>query len=139
LAVLVDPGAEAGGAELESHLNRTKKPRLTTGRCTVSGVIKAALGTVDIPEIAITSATAPGVTRRWTNLMAFDHGFGVLDHFLGPLGRDVQNGDRFLGPAVLLQSYRWLIDSRDEATDQLYSNLPEATESRQGESPQSRK
>ena len=26
------------------------------------------------------------------------------------------NGDRFLGPAVLLQAYRWLSDSRDEAT-----------------------
>src|SRR4051812_42238957 len=26
------------------------------------------------------------------------------------------NGDRFLGPAALLQAYRWLIDSRDEAT-----------------------
>jgi len=26
------------------------------------------------------------------------------------------NGDRFLGPAVLLQAYRWLVDSRDEAT-----------------------
>ena len=25
------------------------------------------------------------------------------------------NGDRYLGPAVLLQAYRWLIDSRDEA------------------------
>ena len=32
---------------------------------TVSGVIKAALGTVDIPEIAITSATASGVAHRW--------------------------------------------------------------------------
>jgi PAP2 superfamily len=38
---------------------------------TVSGVIKAALGTEDIHEIAITSATAPGVTHRWTNLTAF--------------------------------------------------------------------
>src|SRR6266581_5628664 len=38
---------------------------------TVSGVIKAALGTVDIPEIATTSATAPGVTHRWTNMTAF--------------------------------------------------------------------
>jgi succinate dehydrogenase / fumarate reductase iron-sulfur subunit len=28
------------------------------------------------------------------------------------------NGDRFLGPAALLQSYRWLVDSRDEATGQ---------------------
>ena len=26
------------------------------------------------------------------------------------------NGDRYLGPAALLQAYRWLIDSRDEAT-----------------------
>ncbi len=25
------------------------------------------------------------------------------------------NGDRFLGPAILLQAYRWLVDSRDEA------------------------
>lgn len=26
------------------------------------------------------------------------------------------NSDRYLGPAILLQAYRWLIDSRDEAT-----------------------
>ena len=26
------------------------------------------------------------------------------------------NGDRYLGPAALLQAYRWLIDSRDEET-----------------------
>jgi succinate dehydrogenase / fumarate reductase, iron-sulfur subunit len=26
------------------------------------------------------------------------------------------NGDRYLGPAVLLQAYRWLVDSRDEHT-----------------------
>lgn len=25
------------------------------------------------------------------------------------------NGDKYLGPAILLQAYRWLIDSRDEA------------------------
>jgi hypothetical protein len=37
----------------------------------VSGVIKAVLGTEDIPEIAITSPTAPGVTHRFTNLTAF--------------------------------------------------------------------
>ena len=28
------------------------------------------------------------------------------------------NGDRYVGPAVLLQAYRWLVDSRDEATDE---------------------
>jgi PAP2 superfamily len=37
----------------------------------VAGVVKAALGTLDIPEIAMTSPTAPGVTRRWTNITAF--------------------------------------------------------------------
>lgn len=26
------------------------------------------------------------------------------------------NGDKYLGPAALLQSYRWLVDSRDDAT-----------------------
>ena len=26
------------------------------------------------------------------------------------------NGDRYLGPAVLLQAYRWIADSRDEKT-----------------------
>jgi succinate dehydrogenase / fumarate reductase, iron-sulfur subunit len=26
------------------------------------------------------------------------------------------NGDKYLGPAVLLQAYRWIADSRDEAT-----------------------
>ncbi len=26
------------------------------------------------------------------------------------------NGDKYLGPAVLMQAYRWIIDSRDEAT-----------------------
>ena len=33
------------------------------------------------------------------------------------------NGDRFLGPAILLQAYRWLIDSRDEATGERLDNL----------------
>jgi succinate dehydrogenase / fumarate reductase iron-sulfur subunit len=27
------------------------------------------------------------------------------------------NGDKYLGPAVLLQAYRWIIDSRDEERD----------------------
>ncbi|MHA6692718.1 succinate dehydrogenase iron-sulfur subunit [Devosia sp. A449] len=33
------------------------------------------------------------------------------------------NGDRFLGPAVLLQAYRWLIDSRDEAKGERLDGL----------------
>jgi succinate dehydrogenase / fumarate reductase, iron-sulfur subunit len=33
------------------------------------------------------------------------------------------NGDRYLGPAVLLQAYRWIADSRDEATGQRLDNL----------------
>jgi hypothetical protein len=38
---------------------------------TVAGIIKASLGSVDIPETAATSATAPGVIHRWTNMTAF--------------------------------------------------------------------
>jgi len=37
----------------------------------VAGVVKAVLGGEDIPEVAMTSTTAPGVTHRWTNLTAF--------------------------------------------------------------------
>ena len=33
------------------------------------------------------------------------------------------NSDRFLGPAVLLQAYRWIADSRDEATGERLDNL----------------
>jgi succinate dehydrogenase / fumarate reductase iron-sulfur subunit len=33
------------------------------------------------------------------------------------------NGDRYLGPAALLQAYRWLIDSRDEATGERLDDL----------------
>ncbi len=33
------------------------------------------------------------------------------------------NGDRYLGPAVLLQAYRWIADSRDEATGKRLDSL----------------
>ncbi|WP_118856354.1 succinate dehydrogenase iron-sulfur subunit [Sphingomonas mesophila] len=33
------------------------------------------------------------------------------------------NGDRFLGPAILLQAYRWLADSRDEYTGERLDQL----------------
>jgi succinate dehydrogenase / fumarate reductase iron-sulfur subunit len=33
------------------------------------------------------------------------------------------NGEKYLGPAVLLQAYRWLIDSRDQAQQERLDNL----------------
>ncbi|MBT5435727.1 MAG: succinate dehydrogenase iron-sulfur subunit [Alphaproteobacteria bacterium] len=33
------------------------------------------------------------------------------------------NSDRYLGPAVLLQAYRWIADSRDEATNERLDEL----------------
>ena len=33
------------------------------------------------------------------------------------------NSDRYLGPAALLQAYRWIVDSRDNATDVRLENL----------------
>jgi len=38
---------------------------------TVAGVISASLGSMDIPEVAMTSPNAPGVTHRWTNMAVF--------------------------------------------------------------------
>jgi len=37
----------------------------------VAGVVRTVLGTDEIPEITMTSPTAPGVTHRWTNITAF--------------------------------------------------------------------
>ena len=36
------------------------------------------------------------------------------------------NGDKYLGPAVLLQAYRWIADSRDENTDQRLDDLEDS-------------
>ena len=36
------------------------------------------------------------------------------------------NADKYLGPAVLLQAYRWIADSRDEATDERLDQLDDA-------------
>ena len=36
------------------------------------------------------------------------------------------NGDRFLGPAALLQAYRWIVDSRDESTGERLDQLEDA-------------
>ncbi|GAA4528119.1 succinate dehydrogenase iron-sulfur subunit [Chelativorans composti] len=33
------------------------------------------------------------------------------------------NGERYLGPAILLQAYRWIADSRDEMTGERLDNL----------------
>ena len=55
--------------------NTPMHPEYPCAHCILSGtvasVIKAVLGTEDIPEIAVTSPTAPGVTHRWTNMTAF--------------------------------------------------------------------
>jgi hypothetical protein len=37
----------------------------------VAAVIEEALGSADIPEVSMTSPTAPGVTHRWTNVWAY--------------------------------------------------------------------
>jgi len=33
------------------------------------------------------------------------------------------NGDRYLGPSILLQAYRWIVDSRDEFTGERLDSL----------------
>ena len=55
--------------------NTPMHPEYPCAHCIQSGaaaaVIEALLGTADIPEVSMTSSTAPGVTHRWTNLDAF--------------------------------------------------------------------
>ena len=55
--------------------NTPMHPEYPCAHCIVSSAlasaIEAMLGTADIPEVAMTSTTAPGVTHRWTNLHAY--------------------------------------------------------------------
>ena len=52
--------------------NTPMHPEYPCAHCIESGaaaaVIESILGSADIPEVSVTSTTAPGVTRRWTNL-----------------------------------------------------------------------
>jgi hypothetical protein len=41
------------------------------GSSALAAVVEALWGTPDVPEIVMTSPTAPGVSRRWTNLHAY--------------------------------------------------------------------
>ena len=36
------------------------------------------------------------------------------------------NGEKYLGPAILLQAYRWLVDSRDDADQERLAQLDDA-------------
>ena len=36
------------------------------------------------------------------------------------------NSKRYLGPAILLQAYRWIVDSRDEATTERLNELEDS-------------
>jgi hypothetical protein len=55
--------------------NTPMHPEYPCAHCIQSGaavaVIESVLGSRDISEVSLTSPTAPGVTRRWTNLDAF--------------------------------------------------------------------
>jgi len=48
------------------------------------------------------------IDGNWECILCFCCTSGCPSHW--------RNADRFLGPAVLLQAWRWLVDSRDEAT-----------------------
>ena len=41
------------------------------GSAALAAVAEAVFGTAEIPEVAMTSSTAPGVTHRWTNLRSY--------------------------------------------------------------------
>ncbi len=55
--------------------NTPMHPEYPCAHCILSGtvaaVVEASLGSAEIPEVAMTSPTAPGITHRWTNMRAF--------------------------------------------------------------------
>ncbi len=55
--------------------NTPMHPEYPCAHCITSAaiatVVEAALGSADIPEVSMTSPTAPGITHRWTNVWAY--------------------------------------------------------------------
>src|SRR5262245_1223788 len=49
----------------------------------VAAVAEALLGSADVPEVVMTSPTAPGVTHRWTNLWAYADEVALARIFAG--------------------------------------------------------
>jgi hypothetical protein len=56
--------------------NTPMHPEYPCAHCIISGAvasaIETALGTAEIPEVVMTSPTAPGATHRWTNIRAYN-------------------------------------------------------------------
>jgi hypothetical protein len=56
--------------------NTPMHPEYPCAHCIVSGAVASAveaqLGTADIPEVTMTSPTAPGVTHRWANIRDYN-------------------------------------------------------------------
>jgi hypothetical protein len=57
--------------------NTPMHPEYPCAHCIISGAvasaIEAQLGTADIPQVAMTSPTAPGATHRWTNIRDYNN------------------------------------------------------------------
>jgi hypothetical protein len=73
LASMADGAAKSDGVRLgEAVAARVLEARKNDGADapTVAGIVGAALGSAEIPEIAISSTSAPGVIHRWTNTRA---------------------------------------------------------------------
>jgi hypothetical protein len=55
--------------------NTPMHPEYPCAHCITSAAVamvaETVLGSADVPEIVMTSSTAPGVTHRWTNLLAY--------------------------------------------------------------------
>jgi hypothetical protein len=74
LTTIPSPATPYGGYRMMGMVHAAM-PEYPCAHCilsgSVAGVVRAALGTEEIPEIAKPSPTAPGVTHRWTNMTAF--------------------------------------------------------------------
>jgi hypothetical protein len=70
-----DNGATERQATWQPIDNTPMHPEYPCAHCissaAIATVLESVLGSADIPEVAMTSATAPGITHRWTNVWAY--------------------------------------------------------------------
>jgi hypothetical protein len=84
----------------------------------VAMVIEGVLGSAEVPEVSMTSATAPGITHRWTNVWAFANEVSAARIYAGFHYRFSTRVGQEMGRQIGRLVVQALMQKRDLATAQ---------------------
>jgi succinate dehydrogenase iron-sulfur subunit len=97
----------------------------TNGLACLKGIdeVKGAVKIYPLPHMKIVKDLVPDMTNFYAQLQSIEPWLKTSSPTPPTEWRQDKEDREKLGPAVLLQAYRWVIDSRDEATGERLDNL----------------